>query len=67
MEGSNIIILATNRAPGSAYKSKFLKYIALDDQYSVYKNHSRFLPTRMSVFNFENAAKDGVENLTIVS
>ena len=62
-----LLFLATRRAPGSVYQSPMLNYIALDEQYSVYSKHSRFIPTRMNVFNFESASKDGIENLVMVS
>ena len=45
------------------YKSHQLQYIALDETYSVFKEFSRFVPTKVNHYTLE----EGVYNVYVVS
>ena len=58
-----MLFSVTRIAPGSTYRSSELKFLALDEDYSVLHKYSRFVPTKMNNCVLAN----GVLNVHTVS
>ena len=43
-------------------RTQLLRFLALNDQYSIYKKFSRFVPTRINMMQLQA----GVENVVVV-
>ena len=63
LEKTNQINLVTNISPGRHFKSRMLKYLALDNKYSVFSKYCHFAPTRMNHLTLDK----GIKNVQVVS